>query len=73
MHLGASAGIEVTGPRTLDGNRPGRKAATRAKVGTAVRFNAGVVAVVLAGGEVRPGDAIRVEPPPEPHERLGPL
>ncbi|WP_345635971.1 hypothetical protein [Rugosimonospora acidiphila] len=33
---------------------------------------AGVMSVVLAGGTVRPGDPIRVELPPEPHERLRP-
>jgi MOSC domain-containing protein YiiM len=26
--------------------------------------------IVLEGGEVKPGDAIRVELPPEPHQRL---
>ncbi|MGZ4163657.1 MAG: MOSC domain-containing protein, partial [Tumebacillaceae bacterium] len=26
--------------------------------------------IVLAGGEIRPGDAIRVELPPEPHRPL---
>ena len=31
---------------------------------------AGVMGIVLAGGEVRPGDPIRVELPPEPHGRL---
>ena len=31
---------------------------------------AGIMAVVLAGGEVRPGDPIRVELPPEPHQAL---
>jgi MOSC domain-containing protein YiiM len=25
------------------------------------------MAIVLAGGEVRPGDPVRVELPPEPH------
>ena len=30
----------------------------------------GVMGVVLAGGEVRAGDAIGVELPPEPHSRL---
>lgn len=29
------------------------------------------MAVVLAGGDVAPGDAIRVELPPLPHEPLG--
>jgi MOSC domain-containing protein YiiM len=33
---------------------------------------AGVMGVVLAGGEVRPGDAIRVELPQEPHRPLEP-
>jgi MOSC domain-containing protein YiiM len=34
---------------------------------------AGVMAIVLHGGEVRPGDAIRIELPPEPHLRLAPV
>ena len=29
--------------------------------------------VVVAGGEVQPGDPIRVELPPEPHVRLEPV
>jgi MOSC domain-containing protein YiiM len=28
---------------------------------------------VLTGGEVRPGDAVRVELPPEPHRALEPV
>ena len=31
---------------------------------------AGIMGVVLAGGEVRPGDPIRVELPPPPHRPL---
>jgi MOSC domain-containing protein YiiM len=31
------------------------------------------MAVVLAGGEVRPGDPISVELPPEPHAPLAPV
>src|SRR3954470_12829379 len=31
---------------------------------------AGIMGVVLAGGEVRPGDPVRVELPPAPHTRL---
>jgi MOSC domain-containing protein YiiM len=34
---------------------------------------AGVMGVVLAGGEVRPADPIRVELPPEPHQPLQPV
>jgi MOSC domain-containing protein YiiM len=31
---------------------------------------AGIMAIVLTTGEVRPGDPIRVEPPPPPHRPL---
>jgi MOSC domain-containing protein YiiM len=31
---------------------------------------AGIMSVVLVTGEVRAGDTIRVELPPEPHQRL---
>jgi MOSC domain-containing protein YiiM len=34
---------------------------------------AGVRAIMLAGGEVRPDDHIRVQLPPEPHRRLEPV
>ena len=34
---------------------------------------AGIMTVVLAGGEVRPGDPIRVELPAEPHRALAPV
>jgi MOSC domain-containing protein YiiM len=34
---------------------------------------AGVMAIVLAGGAVSPGDAIRVQLPPPPHEALEPV
>lgn len=77
LHLGESAVIEVTGRRTpcrkLDGIRTGLMAATREKVGRTVRFKAGVMAVVVTGGDVRPGDPIRVDLPPEPHQPLQPL
>ncbi len=33
----------------------------------------GVMAIVVRGGEVRPGDAIEVEPPSPPHQRLEPV
>jgi MOSC domain-containing protein YiiM len=66
LHLGAEATIEVTGLRNpcaqLDGLRPGLMKATlgRDAAGKLVR-KAGVMAIVVTGGEVRPGDAIRVE------------
>jgi MOSC domain-containing protein YiiM len=34
---------------------------------------AGVMAIVIASGEVKPGDAIHVELPDGPHERLAPV
>jgi MOSC domain-containing protein YiiM len=33
----------------------------------------GVMAIVLAAGEIFAGDAIKVEPPPLPHRALGPV
>jgi hypothetical protein len=52
----------------------GLMAATLARDGdgTLVR-KAGVMAVVVASGDVRPGDAIRVELPLEPHRMLEPV
>jgi hypothetical protein len=76
LHLGESAVVRVTGLRNpcvqLDRFQPGLMAAClgRDADGGLVR-KAGVMAVVLAGGEVRPGDAIRVAHPPAPHRPLG--
>jgi MOSC domain-containing protein YiiM len=78
LHLGATAVVEITGLRNpcrqLDGVQPGLMAATlgRDEQGNLIR-KAGIMAVVVAGGEVRPGDPIRVERPPEPHRRLEPV
>ena len=75
LHLGGSAVVEVTGLRNpcaqLDRFRPGLMSAVlgRDESGGLVR-KSGVMAVVLAGGEVRPGDPIRVELPPGPHRPL---
>jgi MOSC domain-containing protein YiiM len=77
LRLGETAVIEVTGLRTpcrlLDGLRKGLMAATREKVGRTVRFKAGIMSVVVEGGEVRPGDAIEVVLPPGPHRPLQPI
>jgi MOSC domain-containing protein YiiM len=75
LHLGVSAIVEVTGLRNpcaqLDKIQKGLMAATlgRDEHGNLVR-KAGIMGVVLAEGEVRPGDPIRVEPPPPPHRPL---
>jgi hypothetical protein len=52
----------------------GQMAATldRDEHGGLVR-KAGVMSIVVDGGEVRPGDRIRVELPPEPHRPLEPV
>ncbi len=78
MHLGTEAVVEVTGLRNpckqLDGLQPGLMAATldRDDDGELVR-KAGVMGVVSAGGDVRTGDTIRVELPPEPWSPLQPV
>jgi len=75
LHLGDTAVVEVTGLRNpceqLDRLQDGlMKACTyKDENGNIVR-KAGVMSIVLAGGEVRAGDPIRVELPPEPHEPL---
>ena len=75
LRLGERAVVEVTGLRNpciqLDGIRHGLMRATvgRDADGALIR-KAGVMAVVVAGGDVRPGDAIAVELPSEPHRRL---
>ena len=78
LRLGEEAIVEVTGLRNpcaqLDGIQAGLMAAVldRDERGNLVR-KAGVMAVVVAGGPVRPGDAIAVELPPAPHRPLGPV
>ena len=78
LHIGPAAILEVTGLRNpcvqLDRFQPGLMAATLARdaQGGLVR-KAGVMAIVVAGGDVRPHDAIRVEPPAAPHVPLAPV
>lgn len=78
LHLGEEAVVEVTGLRNpcvqLDRFQDGLMAATldRDEHGELVR-KAGIMTIVLAGGDVRPGDPIRVELPPEPHRPLAPV
>jgi MOSC domain-containing protein YiiM len=78
LHLGATAVIEITGLRNpchqLDGIQPGLMAATLARDpnGALIR-KAGVMGIVRAGGEIRPGDRIRVELPPTPRRALEPV
>lgn len=75
LRLGAAAVVELTGLRNpcaqLDRFQQGLTAAVldRDDAGELVR-KAGVMAVVVAGGEVRPGDAIRIELPTGPRRAL---
>jgi MOSC domain-containing protein YiiM len=78
LHVGDAAVIEVTGLRNpckqLDRFQPGLMAAVlgRDEHGNLTR-KCGIMGVVLAGGEVSPGDPVRVELPPEPHRPLEPV
>ena len=78
IELGPTAIVELTGLRTpcvlIDRFQPGLMAATldRDEAGRVVR-KAGIMGIVVRGGEVRPGDAVEVELPPEPHRPLEPV
>ncbi len=60
--------------KQLDGIQPGLMKANldRDPDGNLLR-KAGVMSIVVAGGEIRPGDRIEVELPPEPHSPLEPV
>lgn len=72
LYLGSAAVVEITGLRNpcpqLDKIQPGLMAAVivRNPQGKLIR-KAGIMGIVRAGGEVRPGDAIRAVLPPPPH------
>ena len=76
--LGDTAVIEITGLRNpcaqLDRIQRGLMAATlgRDRIGDLVR-KAGIMAMVLTDGDVRPGDPISVELPGEPFQSLTPV
>jgi MOSC domain-containing protein YiiM len=78
LRLGESAVVEVTGLRNpcaqIDAFSKGLLKAVLGKDddGNLVR-KAGIMGVVLADGVVAPGDPIRVELPPEPHQPLAPV
>ena len=75
LRLGETAVVEITGLRNpcvqLDRFQDGLMAAVldRDAEGNVVR-KAGVMGIVVSGGEVRPGDRVQVELPPEPHQAL---
>lgn len=75
LALGDSAVVEVTGLRNpcaqLDQFQPGLMGAVlgRDEQGNLIR-KAGIMSIVLHDGEVRAGDLICIELPPEPHHPL---
>jgi MOSC domain-containing protein YiiM len=75
LYLGNKAVVELTGLRNpcaqLDQFQVGLMAAVldRDEHGKLIR-KAGVMGIVAVGGEVRPGDLIQTELPPEPHQSL---
>lgn len=75
LHIGDTAVVEVTGLRNpckqLDDFQQGLMAAVldRDEQGQLIR-KAGVMGIVVSGGEVKPGDPIVLELPPGPHQPL---
>ncbi|MET8179760.1 MOSC domain-containing protein [Streptomyces sp. NPDC005336] len=75
LHIGEEAVVQVTGLRTpcsqIDDFQHGllKQVVGRDDAGNIVR-KTGIMGIVLRGGEVHPGDAIRVEFPDEPHRPL---
>lgn len=78
LRLGESAVVEVTGLRNpciqLDRLQTGlmERVLEHDEHGMLIR-KAGIMAIVVAGGEVRPGDPITVDLPPEPYRSLEPV
>ncbi len=78
LRLGSGAVVEVTGLRNpcaqIESFMPGLLAAVldRTPEGTLIR-KAGVMAIVLQGGFLKPGDAVEVVHKPEPFKPLEPV
>jgi MOSC domain-containing protein YiiM len=78
LRLGDDAVVEITGLRNpcvqLERYQTGLMAAVldRSADGAVIR-RAGVMAIVIAGGTVRPDDRIQLSLPAEPHRALAPV
>jgi MOSC domain-containing protein YiiM len=75
LHLGDNAVVQVTGLRNpcrqIDRFQPGLMAALLGRDGDgAITRKSGIMAIVIDGGDVRPGDSVKVELPPAPHAPL---
>ena len=75
LSIGGEAVVELTGLRTpckqIERYQPGLLAAVSQDTKGNLFFKSGVMGIVLKDGMVKAGDAIRIELPPEPHQRLG--
>ena len=78
LHIGESAVVELTGLRNpcvqLDNFQDGllKACIDKDEQGNIIR-KAGVMSIVITGGEVKPGDIIRVELPPQPYKMMEPV
>jgi MOSC domain-containing protein YiiM len=78
LRLGASASVEITGLRNpcrqIDGVQQGLMEAVleRSPERGLIR-KAGIMSIVITGGEIRAGDSITIALPPLPHEALKPV
>lgn len=74
LHIGSSAVVELTGLRNpcvqIERYRPGLLAHLVERTQAGLVRKAGVMSVVLSGGEIAPTDTIDVELPDTPHEPL---
>ena len=75
LHLGATVVLEVTGLRNpcvqIDAFKTGvLKAVAYRDLDQSLVRKAGIMAVVLTGGDVACGDAVRAQAPEDPHEPL---
>ena len=70
LHLGESAVVELTGLRTpcglIDRFQRGLKRKMVRNQVTLPKFRCGVLGIVVAGGQIRPGDAIEADAPSQP-------
>ena len=75
LHVGRNAVVEITGLRTpckqIERFQAGLLAAVSQDENGNPYFKSGIMGIVLKGGIVKAGDAIRVELPGEPHQKLG--
>ena len=77
LHLGGEAVIELTGLRApcsqVEKFAKGLLYELAHKEDGRICIKSGVMSVVIAAGDVHPGDPIRVELPSEPHRELRPV